>query len=52
MCVSVFTIVMVLREDQADKSPTVVACRRGGRGRAASHLAQLLSQSQELLTQN
>lgn len=50
--VFVFTIVVVLREDQTDKSPTVVASRRGGRGRAASHLAELLSQSQELLAQN
>ncbi len=47
-----FTIVVVLREDQADKRPTVVAWRSGRTGGAVSHLAKLLSQSQELLAQN
>lgn len=52
MCVFVLTTVVVLREHQADKRPTVAACRRDGAASAAPHLAQLLSQSYKSLTQN
>lgn len=38
MCIC-FTIVVVLRENQADKHPTVVTWRGGRNGRAAFHLA-------------
>lgn len=50
--VFVLTVVVVLREDEADKGPTMVACRGRSTGRAASHLAQLLSQLKKSLTQN
>lgn len=52
VCVCVCTIVVVLREDHADECPAVVAGGSGRSGSVSSHVAELLSQSQELLAEN
>lgn len=46
------TIIVVLGENQADKSPTVLAFGRGRRWSIALDPAQLLRQAQESLAQN